>query len=48
MPLKVGEAAPDFELNGVVGERKDKFRLSEYRGKKNIVLAFYAADFSPA
>ena len=48
MPLNVGEEAPDFELQGVVGERREKFRLSEQRGKTNVVLAFYPADFTPA
>jgi peroxiredoxin (alkyl hydroperoxide reductase subunit C) len=47
MPLKVGEEAPDFELQGVIGERRDKFRLKDHRGK-NVVLAFYPADFTPA
>jgi peroxiredoxin len=48
MPLNVGEIAPDFELPAVLRERKQKFRLSDYRGQKHVVLAFYALDFSPA
>ena len=50
--LKVGEEAPDFELDatgdtaGKGGPRK-RVRLSEYRGKKNVVLAFYPAAFTP-
>lgn len=32
-----GELAPDFELVDVRGTR---VRLSDYRGKKNVVLAF--------
>lgn len=44
---KIGDEAPDFELTGVIGNRREKFKLSDYRGKKNVVLAFYAADFSP-
>ncbi len=47
MPLKIGDEAPDFELQGVIGERRDRFRLSEQRGK-HTVLAFYPADFTPA
>ena len=50
-PIKVGEVAPDFELpsselapNGKPGK---KVRLSDFRGKKNVMLAFYPLDFSP-
>jgi peroxiredoxin len=46
--LKVGDVAPDFELAGVLRERRQKFKLSDYRGRKHVVLAFYALDFSPA
>lgn len=35
---KVGEKAPDFELPAV-GDKK--VRLSQYRGKKNVVLSFH-------
>jgi peroxiredoxin len=45
--LKVGDAAPDFELPGVKGRDLLTFRLSEFRGKKNVVLAFYVLDFTP-
>jgi peroxiredoxin len=48
MPLNVGDEAPDFELQGVIGERREKIRLKDYRGQKNVVLAFYPADFTPA
>ncbi len=46
-PLKNGDPAPDFELPAVTRERKHKFTLSDYRGSKHVVLAFYALDFSP-
>ncbi len=46
--LNVGEMAPDFELPAVTRDRKQKFRLSDLRGSKHVVLAFYAVDFSPA
>jgi thioredoxin-dependent peroxiredoxin len=39
---KVGDAAPDFELDGTEG----RFRLSEHRGE-TIVLLFYPGDDTP-
>lgn len=45
--LKVGDMAPDFELAGVNGDRRMTFRLSDCRGKKNVVLVFYVLDWSP-
>jgi len=42
--LKVGETAPDFELEDQNGK---KLRLSHYRGKKNVLLAFFPFAFSP-
>jgi peroxiredoxin len=47
MPLNVGDQAPDFEVPAVVGDKKDKFKLSDYRGKKHVVLAFYPLDWTP-
>jgi peroxiredoxin len=44
MALKPGDAAPDFTLPATVG---DKVTLSDYRGKKNVLLMFYPLDFSP-
>jgi len=46
MPLKVGEVAPDFDIAGVVGNIKVRVKLSDYRAK-NLVLAFYALDWTP-
>jgi peroxiredoxin len=42
--LKPGDMAPDFTLPSTVGE---KVTLSDYRGKKNVLLMFYPLDFSP-
>jgi mycoredoxin-dependent peroxiredoxin len=39
--INVGDEAPDFQLPALVEGVKKTFRLSEYRGHKNIVLAFY-------
>jgi peroxiredoxin len=47
MALPVGVVAPDFELPAVVGEQGQRFRLSEYRGRKNVVLAFHPLDWTP-
>ncbi len=47
MNLKVGDIAPEFELQGVIGEKRTRFNLAEQRGKLNIVLAFYPVDWSP-
>jgi peroxiredoxin len=50
--LAMGDEAPDFELTatgdgaGKGGPRK-KIKLSDYRGKKNVMLAFYPAAFTP-
>ena len=41
--LKVGDAAPDFTLPSTAGE---KVKLSDFKGKKNVVLAFYVLAFT--
>jgi peroxiredoxin len=43
--LQVGDQAPDFELPG--HRNKEKIRLSDFRGKKNVVLVFYPLDWTP-
>jgi peroxiredoxin len=50
--LEVGDEAPDFELPATgntagQGAPRKSIRLSELRGKKNVVLAFYPAAFTP-
>jgi peroxiredoxin len=47
MKVQVGDVAPDFELPAVTGEERHKFKLSDLRGKKNVVLAFYVLDWTP-
>ena len=42
--LKVGDAAPDFTLPTLSGE---KLTLSRYRGKKNVVISFVPAAWTP-
>ena len=41
--LKVGDMAPDFTLSDTEG---NKVKLSDFRGKKNVVLAFYVLAFT--
>lgn len=43
--LKVGDAAPDFELPS--SPTGDKFKLSEQRGKNAVIINFVPAAFSP-
>jgi peroxiredoxin len=45
--LKVGEMAPDFEVPAVTGTEKTTLKLSDFRGKKNVLLAFYPLDWTP-
>lgn len=41
--LKVGDVAPDFTLPSTAGK---PVTLSEFRGKKMVVLAFFPAAFT--
>jgi cytochrome oxidase Cu insertion factor (SCO1/SenC/PrrC family) len=41
--LKVGDAAPDFTLPATDNKT---YTLSEFKGKKNVVLAFYVLAFT--
>jgi peroxiredoxin len=42
--VRVGDKAPDFKLPSTTG--KD-ISLSDFRGKKNVLIEFYVADFGP-
>ena len=42
--INVGDITPDFELEDQDGK---KVRLSQYRGKRNVLLAFFPFAFSP-
>ncbi len=41
--LKVGDKAPDFALTDTGGQ---PVKLSDFRGKKNVLLAFYVLAFT--
>ena len=43
---KVGDVAPDFALKYFDGNDLKDVSLSQYRGKKNVVLAFYIFAFT--
>jgi hypothetical protein len=41
--LTIGEKAPSFEASSTQGT----LSLSDFQGKKHVVLAFYIKDFTP-
>lgn len=43
--LQVGKLAPNFLTIGVYKNQLGKIRLSDYRGKKYVILVFYPANF---
>ena len=44
LKVKIGDQAPDFTLPSVSGQ---KVTLSQYRGKKNVVISFVPAAWTP-
>ena len=42
--IDIGDKAPDFTLPSTTGE---KISLSQFRGKKLVLIEFYGADFAP-
>ncbi len=44
LKVKAGQLAPDFTLPSVSGK---KISLSDYRGKRNVVISFVPAAFTP-
>ena len=44
MSIAVGQTAPDFTL---MNQEKKEVKLSDFAGKKNVVLMFYPLDWSP-
>jgi hypothetical protein len=46
MKLKVGDPAPDFTLLAFDGKGLKKISLQDYRGKKNVALAFFVFAFT--
>ena len=46
LKLKVGDVAPDFTLKYFDGSNLKDVSLSQYRGKSNVVVAFYVFAFT--
>ena len=44
LKVRVGESAPDFTLPSVAGK---EITLSQFRGKKNVVISFVPAAWTP-
>jgi len=44
--LRVGDTAPDFKLKYFDGTDLKDVSLSQYQGKKNVVVAFYIFAFT--
>jgi peroxiredoxin len=44
MPLTIGAEAPDFELRS---HRGGTVKLSDFRGRRNVVVAFHPLAFTP-
>lgn len=45
-PLKVGDMAPDFTVVANSTSDRVAVKLSDFRGKKNVILAFFPAAFT--
>lgn len=46
MKLKVGDTVPDFTLKIYDGQQMKDVKLSDYRGKKNVLLGFFIFAFT--
>jgi peroxiredoxin 2/4 len=44
--IQIGKLAPNFITVGVYNNRLGKIRLSDYYGKKYVILVFYPANFT--
>jgi hypothetical protein len=46
--LKVGDKAPDFNLPSTIVQdgKRVRYKLSDFKGKKNVVLAVYVFAFT--
>jgi len=44
--LKVGDSAPDFTIAARMNTTGKDIKLSDFRGKKIVILAFFPAAFT--
>jgi peroxiredoxin len=44
--LKIGDEAPDFDLEAVTSGRVHRVKLSDFRGRY-VVIAFHPLDWTP-
>jgi peroxiredoxin len=44
--LKVGDTAPDFSFSAGAASNRTAVKLSDFRGKKNVIIAFFPAAFT--
>jgi len=47
MALKVGDAAPEFELPAVAGDSEITVRSNDYMGKQHLIVTFHPLDWTP-
>jgi hypothetical protein len=46
LTLKEGDMAPDFTISARMSTGGKEIKLSDFRGKKNVILAFFPAAFT--
>ncbi len=46
LTLKEGDMAPDFTISANMNTSGKPIKLSDYRGNKNVILAFFPAAFT--
>lgn len=46
LTLKEGDMAPDFTVSARMNTSNKEIKLSDFRGKKNVILAFFPAAFT--
>jgi hypothetical protein len=44
--LKIGDTAPDFSFAAGATSNRAAVKLSDFRGKKNVIVAFFPAAFT--
>ena len=45
--LKIGQDAPDFKLKAYSTGESSEYSISQFKNKKNVILAFYPKDDTP-